>query len=336
MATNTDAEYAKIKELTVNTGDEYASYRSTHDLYYSNRHIAFVDNNTLISLHRNNRIIAWKIRTGEKLWQQKPQFGCYNVSVPLYNPKVFVYSDGNYRINICDTNTGKVCQTYENKQRNYLRLTDITFKLDGSVLAVSYENGTIMFVDMHKQKITYPRRGIGDITSLTWSTDDILAIGNVTGEVELFNHHSQPAILGRIDIIKYRTRILKWLGMKSSLDLCITAVALQPARKYRLATGSYDGNIAIWGINSHGKTSKLHSLLGHNKKITSLAWDPYGSILASTQIFGKYIRLWNSNTGENFAILQAKGAESISFSADGLTFASGSAFGPITIWERTN
>ncbi len=345
MFTSYDIESEYVKKMILRVNPENAdALRGNYNSYpHSCKRIAFVDNDTLISLDRHIYIIKWNIRTGTQLWKHKAGSNCYNIAVPLHRPEIFAYSDGNYRINICETNTGKFRHTFENElSENYSRLTDLVFQPNSNILASSYENGTIMFADVYDQKRTYPKRGINEITSLAWNPNgEIIAISNAKGKIELFNYHTGIRVKN-INTAKFSSNVRYWSGVGSSFDLRNRVIAFQPSPglveyKYKLATGSYDGNIALWGITYRGKTKKLHNFSGHNQKIESLAWSPQGSILASTQAYDSTsIRLWSPYTGENFDILRSLGPVSISFSPNGKMIASVDSLGSVTTWEITN
>ena len=73
----------------------------------------------------------------------------------------------------------------------------------------------------------------------------------------------------------------------------------------------------------------LNTLTGHTGNVTSIAFSPDGTILASGS-WDDTVRVWDAATGDTLNTLtgHTRGVESIAFSPDGSTLASGS-------WDRT-
>ena len=174
-------------------------------------------------------------------------------------------------------------------------------------------------------------------TSLTWNPlGTIIAIAHEVGTVSVFNHDTR-VFLNTFETVKYGSRIRYWMGIRSSIPHRISTIAFNGPG--HLAIGTYGGNITIWESIWDPfivKTGKLRALLGHTREIVSLAW-ANGTVLASAERSNGNIRLWDANKGENFAILQGQSSiDSLSFSPDGRTLASGDDLGTVTIWERTD
>jgi WD40 repeat protein len=82
-----------------------------------------------------------------------------------------------------------------------------------------------------------------------------------------------------------------------------------------MASGGRDGMIELWDVRTEEHEA---ALLGHGKTVTSLAWSPDGSALASASLDAT-VRLWDIVTRqelgiiENDAVLDLK----LQFSPDG-------------------
>jgi WD40 repeat protein len=74
-----------------------------------------------------------------------------------------------------------------------------------------------------------------------------------------------------------------------------------------LASGGEDAAIYIWDIAEPGNPRLIQVLMGHTYFITSLSFDPRGSVLASSSRDGT-IRLWDTQQWHEIA--RFKGAES--------------------------
>ena len=103
----------------------------------------------------------------------------------------------------------------------------------------------------------------------------------------------------------------------------------------RLAAAGSNGDVYIFYTDHQNGTRRLlRTLRAHNGPVYSVTWNPSGNILASGGGDGT-VRLWNPNSGVNYAILRGhtERVRSVTFSPDGKTLASGSADGTVRIWD---
>lgn len=336
MRIYTNTEFRK-KTVLKGLSESESSYS-----YQNKTKIAFVDDDTLIAAD-TYRCIAWDLKTGTQLWKQDITLGCYNIAVPSQNAAVFVYSDGNYDINVCDIENGKLCQVFRSDEEyKYCKVIDLAFEPKSSIFAIANGDDTITFMDAYGMYEPRTIRDIGVFTSFTWSPyGKIIAYANELGTVKVLNLYT-GIYLNTFQTLKYGTRIRQHMGIGDLSPSRINTIAFRPdggrITAGHLAIGSYDGSITIWGpIQIFGETRKLHTLLGHTEKIAALAWSPNGTILASAQSYNGNIRLWNADNGENFAILSGlSSVDSLSFSPNGRTLASSDILGAVTIWELTD
>ena len=92
------------------------------------------------------------------------------------------------------------------------------------------------------------------------------------------------------------------------------------------------GGIGIW-LYDAGTGAESDLLTGHTRFVTSVAYSPDGSTLASGSYNGT-IRLWDVLTGKHQQSLEGHADRifSLAFSPDGRTLASASRDGTIYLW----
>ena len=101
----------------------------------------------------------------------------------------------------------------------------------------------------------------------------------------------------------------------------------------RLAAAGANGDVYIfWTDHKNGPRRLLHTGREHSGGVNAVAWRPDGSVLATGGRDGT-VRLWNPNTGINYAVLRGHTnmVGSLTFSPDGRTLVSGSA--KVRIWN---
>jgi WD40 repeat protein len=165
----------------------------------------------------------------------------------------------------------------------------------------------------------------GNINDVAWSVNGTyLASANSNGEVRVWN-----GLLGN-----YLFLIVLETDLPVPDDVS-PALSLSWLSESHLAIGSEygdSGNIEIWTIENAEPISRpTLTLRGHSGNVQSVQWRPYTTQLASGSTDGT-IRVWDTSTQEQIAILQAgRPVYSVVWNPDGTYLAYGDSGGTIQI-----
>ena len=162
-------------------------------------------------------------------------------------------------------------------------------------------------------------------------TYDKIAIGSTEGKIQLWNTitgEKLSSLKGHADLpdqpLGAPSR-LPPLNRKQVLALAFSSDGT------RLASGSKDTTVRLWGTTSDNEPTVLQK---HTGWTNVLAFSPDGKTLASGST-DKTVQLWNTDTGEPLVTLTGhlNGINALAFSPDGDTLVSGSTDGTIRFWS---
>ncbi len=110
----------------------------------------------------------------------------------------------------------------------------------------------------------------------------------------------------------------------------VTAIAFSPSGQ-SLASGSWDGNVKIWEVETG---YNLRTLTGHTGEIHAVAFSPDGRFIASGGI-DERVKLWDVITGQELHNLESNSGriDDLAFSPDGKLLAAGTMHGNVIISE---
>ena len=206
-------------------------------------------------------------------------------------------------------------------------MTNLTFSPDGNTLVSANSEGTLYLWDVNKRVIKAEFIGHTDnIQSIVFSPDG-KTIASSAGwndkTVRIWDVESREVISILID------------GTEE-----ISSLAFSPDGK-TLATGAEwkDSLIKLWDVT----TGKLKTtFIGHTGDIKDLAFSPDGKYLVSCADFlDSTIRVWDTGkeellftiTGHTQGTIGRVGVNSIAFSSNGQTLASGGSDGTVVLWD---
>ena len=156
--------------------------------------------------------------------------------------------------------------------------------------------------------------------------DSVSAVASRSGWYE-------AAIAGNFsEVYLHNTKSDSMLHTFNTSSTSISDLAYRPDGDRLAATG--DDVYIFYTDHQNGTRRLLRTGREHNGKVNAVAWSPNGNILATGGQDGT-VRLWNPNSGVNFAVLRGhtRAVTSVTFSSDGRTLASGSAAGDIRFWD---
>ncbi|XP_071701787.1 WD repeat-containing protein 26 homolog [Rutidosis leptorrhynchoides] len=101
-----------------------------------------------------------------------------------------------------------------------------------------------------------------------------------------------------------------------------------------LASSSSDNSAIIWEVNSDGKVSLKHRLIGHQKPVSSISWSPGDDQILTCGV-EEVMRRWDVSSGECLHVYEKGllGLISCSWSPDGKCVFSGLTDKSIIMWD---
>lgn len=212
----------------------------------------------------------------------------------------------------------KAMEAMVNERRSPRRLRAV---LIGTVLAVFLGLGTVFLVHRGPEKapLSTPEVSSSDVT------------GTLPAVTE---KDDKPAGVDRTDSIPEFPRLAPYVTirvLKGHRDSVESLAFLDNGA--RLASGSVDGTIRIWDVES-GKT--IRTLKGHRRSVNALAVSPDGKLLVSAGNESELLT-WDPATGTPRGKLVGHSLDvyALAFSPDGRWLASGGRDRTVIVWDMT-
>jgi WD40 repeat protein len=315
---------------------------------YSVNSVAFSpDGRTLASGSKDKTVKLWDVKTGQELASLKGHDN--SVTSVVFSPITQLLASGSkdMTIKLWDIRNWREIATLKGHSNG---ISSIAFSPDGRTLASgSFDTVKLWDVKTGQELATLEGR---HIQSVAFSPDGrILASGNLDGIVRLwevktrqeliilkghlvsvksvaFSPDGQMLASGSFDTVKL------W-DAKTGQELAtlegheVNSVAFSPDGQ-TLASSNFDGTVNLWEVKSRQKFVTINA---HENTVRSIAFSPDKRMLASGSD-DKTVKLWDAKTGQVLTTINWYSGDSVAFSLDGRTLASGSMMDEtIKLWD---
>ena len=276
------------------------------------------DGAQIATIGEDGRVNLWKASLGELLLSFPGQPGWLNFPLFTHDSKRLVATNPAGGVSVWDANSGRELFSLQNDSAKYT-----TFALDSedSRLISGGQNGVIDVWDLNNQKLLLSVNGGGAATILIFFSQDDRNFWSVEENGQFTYWDSETGEIIHQSLAQSR-KILdgEW----------------SPAAQYS-AFASWFGEAVVIEHSAVRETTNLvkplYIMRGHAGRVTGVAFNPEGSILATSGFDGT-VKLWDMATGEEILTLtgHSLAVTSVDFSPDGRYLVASGADGTIRVF----
>jgi len=297
------------------------------------------DGKILASGGEDDSIILWDMATGQPIGQPlriDVESTMRDVTSLAFSPDGKTLASGSITRDITLWNIATGQPIAQPLTGHTDRVNSVAFSPDGKILAAGSSDNTIILWDAATgQPIGQPLIGHTDsIYTIAFSPDGkVLASGSYGGTVILWDVSVQSNT--------YETKVRPIGKLPIGVTSSIYSIAFNPNGQTLVTSAG--NTIALWDVATRKSIGQLGS--DHYGQITSVAFSPDGKILASGSC-GKFVSgtvgiqgeiiLWDLATSQPIGqplLVHAGYVNSLAFSPDGKTLASGSDDQAVILWD---
>ncbi len=265
--------------------------------YFDVTELTFIDNDeTLVSIDYNEFIIEWDMNSGKVI--SKTKFHETDPETALSDDgKTIVCSDqAECLIRLWDAKTTGFSENYKLKPNP--SINEFVSRILGRNPPKKEK----------KEKLGVQELAISPNGLIVGSAHD-------DNSVKIWDTETESELVG----FKGHTEVINKLSFSSD--------------NTRLASCSTDETIIVWDVKKRKQQSKL---IGHKDNIKAITFSPVDKELLVSGSSDGTVRMWNSTTGKELAIISTghtSSVKALAFTADNAMLCSGASNGTVQIWD---